>query len=334
MRGSIEFFVRESSNLLRSGFVVAIVGTLVVAIATPALADGAVPTTYRSEVTALAPDLPEITVEVLGGDAFLSITADPGLTVEVPGYEGEPYLRFDPDGTISVNINSPAYWLNDDRFGSVTLPPTATAEAAPDWREVGSGGTYAWHDHRIHWMSPNPPPGVDENQPTQIQTWLVPIVVDEKPVTVEGTLHWVPRQSPLPWLGVAVVAGVASWFLTPLLALSLASLVALIFGLGQAITTPLGFASELLSFLPPLLALGLTVLGLVREAQPTMLGAIGAIFLGIWAGLRISYMTMPVLPLPVSPTLLRVGLAIVIGATLAAAARIYLVMRNGSPGSR
>lgn len=333
MRSSPTSVTGQKSTRQRWGVVVTMVSVLLVGGATPALADAAVPTTYRSEVTGLTPEVPGVTVEVLGGDAFLSIEAAAGVTVEVPGYESEPYLRFDTDGTISVNLNSPAYWLNDDRFGTVPLPPGATAEAAPDWMQVSTGGTYAWHDHRIHWMSPIPPPGVDESQPTQIQTWMVPIVVDGEPATIEGILHWVPRQSPLPWLGVAVVAGVAAWFLSPLLALALASLFALIFGMGQAITTPLGFASELLSFLPPMLALGLTVLGLVKGAPPTMLGAIAAIFVGIWAGLRVSYLTMPVLPLPVAPTLLRVGVAIIIGATLAAAARIYLLVRDGSPRS-
>ena len=57
-----------------------------------------------------------------------------------------------------VNERSPSRWVNDDRYGLATPPADATADAPPEWVEVANGGRYAWHDHRIHWMTPTSRP--------------------------------------------------------------------------------------------------------------------------------------------------------------------------------
>ncbi len=56
---------------------------------------------------------------VVGGDSFLEVSVDEGHEVLVPGYQGEPYLRFRADGTVERNRNSPATYLNDSRQGDV-----------------------------------------------------------------------------------------------------------------------------------------------------------------------------------------------------------------------
>ena len=38
------------------------------------------------------------------------------------GYDDKPYARVLADRTVQVNTNSPAYYLNDDRFGNATAP--------------------------------------------------------------------------------------------------------------------------------------------------------------------------------------------------------------------
>ena len=45
-----------------------------------------------------------------------------GANVMVPGYEGEPYLRFLKSGRVEVNVNSPARYLNEERYGGVAIP--------------------------------------------------------------------------------------------------------------------------------------------------------------------------------------------------------------------
>ena len=121
--------------------------------------------------------------EIRGGDSFLELTVDEGHTVIVEGYEGEPYLRFSPDGTVERNLLSTATYLNDDRRGAgVTIPPEATeadADTPPEWEKVASGGQYAWHDHRVHWMDASPP-DIDRGERVagEYDPWRVPIVVD------------------------------------------------------------------------------------------------------------------------------------------------------------
>ena len=62
---------------------------------------------------------------VVGGDAFLELTVDEGTEVVVPGYGGEPYVRFLADGTVERNTRSEATYLNEDRQGAVELPAGA-----------------------------------------------------------------------------------------------------------------------------------------------------------------------------------------------------------------
>src|SRR5919109_5120521 len=82
-----------------------------------------------------------------------------GKPILVPGYDGEPYLRFTTDA-VYRNERSPATYLNEERYGEIELPARANAEAKPERKKVADSGYYEWHDHRIHWMSPVPPPQV------------------------------------------------------------------------------------------------------------------------------------------------------------------------------
>jgi hypothetical protein len=301
---------------------------LVVAVAmfgaaTPALADPAAPTTYRSEVTSVTPSPEGFSAEVAGGDAFLQISADPGVTVLVPGYQGEPFLRIDAEGSVEANRNSPSYWINNDRYGIAPVPASASAAAAPDWIAVGSGGTYAWHDHRIHWMSPLPPPGVTEDQQSTVQTWTVQVEVGLIAVQIDGVLEWIPPISPLPWIGVAGAVALAGMLLLPVMSLGIGAALATIFGLVQAASSPLGFWSEWLSVAPPLIVVGLVVF-LIRTTKSGLAASgTGAVLMGVWLALRVGYFTNPVLPVPIDPNLARGLIAATLGLTVAAVLRTY-----------
>src|SRR5690606_682829 len=150
-------------------------------------------------------------VDVVGGDSFLRLRAEPGTEVVVLGYEGEPYLRYLPDGSVEENRRSPATVLNRTRYGaggelSATDPPTE-----PERARVAGGGTYWWHDHRIHLMSEAEPPSLAGADSGKIQDWSLDVVVDGAPVVVHGELTREPSPSPWPWLGLAVVAGAATF---------------------------------------------------------------------------------------------------------------------------
>ena len=143
------------------GVFLAVVTGVVVASPSAAIADSARPTDFRSEVVAIDPPTPSIAVSIVGGDAFVLLRVDPGVEVEVMGYQSEPYLRFAADGTVYENQSSPATYINGSRYGGSSIPEGASAAAEPDWAEVAppGSGEYAWHDHRSHLMLPTAPAG-------------------------------------------------------------------------------------------------------------------------------------------------------------------------------
>jgi hypothetical protein len=148
---------------------------------------------YLSEVRAVTPSAPGLQVQVLGGDDRLEVR-DPGHTVVVLGYEGEPYARLLPDGSAQVNVHSPATYLNESRSGDVTPPPEADAKAPPLWKASTDTGRLEWHDHRAHWMGTGTPAQVTNTSlRTRVFDYRVPIVVDGRRTTIEGTLFWVGR---------------------------------------------------------------------------------------------------------------------------------------------
>jgi hypothetical protein len=146
---------------------------------------------YRSVIDQVAPKLPGVRLQVLSLDDRLELQNTSGKTVVVKGYQGEPYARILGDGTVQVNHNSPAFYLNNDRTSTGKVPASAKAGATPDWQVVDRAGRFQWHDHRIHWMSAIPPKQVtDKTKRTKVFDWKVPLQVGPTNASVEGTLFW------------------------------------------------------------------------------------------------------------------------------------------------
>ena len=57
-----------------------------------------------------------------------------GKDVTILDYEGKPYAQLLADGTVQVNTNSEAYYLNEDRLGETAVPKDLGAE--PKWKQV------------------------------------------------------------------------------------------------------------------------------------------------------------------------------------------------------
>lgn len=173
---------------------------------------------YRSEITTIRPAAlaDGLSFSVVNFDDHVRLENNSGKEVIIEGYDGEPYIRVSADGLVEVNLNSPAYYLNQDRFADVELPARADENAEPEWKEVGDNGIYEWHDHRSHYMSESLPPQVkDESKETKVFDYEIPIQVDGQPATVEGTLTWVGSDSNVPVvpfviLALAVIAAI--WF--------------------------------------------------------------------------------------------------------------------------
>lgn len=174
--------------------------------ATAAHAHGGGSTDYISEIRAVAPTDAGLTLDVVDRDDQLALRNGSGKTVVVEGYNGEPYARVKPDGTVEVNLNSPALYLNEDRFAKVDMPARADEDAAPEWKVVDRSGRFVWHDHRIHWMGAGRPDAVgDPQRRTKVFDWEVPIRVGDRPGAVTGTLTWVGRTDD----GFPLVAAIA-----------------------------------------------------------------------------------------------------------------------------
>ena len=137
-------------------------------------------------------------MSIVGGDAFVLLRVDPGVEVDVMGYQSEPYLRFAADGTVYENQRSPATYINGSRYGGSSIPESASAAAEPDWAEVAppGSGEYAWHDHRSHLMLPAAPAGARPGD--QVFTDVVPIVVDGTAVNVRIVSTLMPAPSRWP----------------------------------------------------------------------------------------------------------------------------------------
>lgn len=148
---------------------------------------------YRSTVESLKPPLRGLQFKVLFGDDQLWLDNRSGKTVVIEGYAGEPYLRFSPAG-IFVNVRSPAGYLNQDRYGQSKAPKSASPEAKPDWQQLSGGDVWAWHDHRIHYMSPALPPAVRDapDEPHHVFDWRVPAKLDGKRFFIAGSLDYSP----------------------------------------------------------------------------------------------------------------------------------------------
>lgn len=167
--------------------------------------DSVRPRDTETRIAQVMPALPDgVWVDVIGSDTFLRLRAR-GHVIEVPGYEDEPYLRLDADGSASVNQNSQTAVLNGDRYGSADLSDF-TPGLAEKWEPLEATGSLMWHDHRSHWMSPKPPAPIDATG--KVQDFMVPVIVDGVRHEITGAIYLVGKSS-IWWWAVGVLAVIA-----------------------------------------------------------------------------------------------------------------------------
>jgi hypothetical protein len=159
----------------------------------------------ESIITGVTPKTPGISLQVLNRDDRFELTNHSKQDVLLLGYQDEPYARVLADGTVEQNVNSPAYYLNDDRYANAEVPPTATAKATPRWKVLDRTGSFQWHDHRMHYMGKGTPPSVkDKAQRQKIQDYTIPISIGSTKGAITGAYWWSPQKDGGPPTGAIV----------------------------------------------------------------------------------------------------------------------------------
>jgi hypothetical protein len=165
---------------------------------------------YRIEVTRYEGDHDGVTVRPVELGNRMELVRTTSAEVQIIGYQGEPYIRLDNDGVFE-NVNSPAHYVNLDRFSRTPVPPTATPTAAPNWVKISDGNSVRWHDHRTHWMDPTPRQDVRDNPKVErlISADSVKLLVDGKPAAAVVTVTWLPPPSRMTWLVITTICACA-----------------------------------------------------------------------------------------------------------------------------
>jgi hypothetical protein len=322
----------------------ATLGLFVALPAAVAAADAAGPTDYLTQIVAIDPPSPQLHPRIVGGDSFLLLRVDAGTVVDVLGYRSEPYIRFLADGTVQENRASASYFVSRSRLGTA-LPADFDENAAPDWHTVATGGEYAWHDHRTHWMADSRPPGKRPGDVVLRQD--VALVVDGSPVTITVESVWMSAPSDVPkWLGAAVglpigllagFGGRARWRSLPALGLAV---LATIVGAWQYRSLPAETGPQVIWFGMPAIAAASLVAVCVLHWRRAF-GALTAhallllagVNLVLWGWMRRDGLAKAILPTDAPGWLDRAttGAALSAGLLLAGAGLVALVRAVVSP---
>ena len=326
----------------RAALLVASVAAIFLGSASPAAADPAEPSNFLSSVTSLDPQSGDMSVEVVGGDAFLVIRVAPGHELLIPGYRGEPYVRIDADSSVWVNLDSPTLYINEERFARADVPADADGEGEPRWDLVGTDGQYAWHDHRTHWMSFDPPPTVAGGTRQVVFPWTIPVELDGKTINIAGQLEWIPSRNPV----LPAILGLIA--LIPLLAfnprkvvgailITAAGLAGALLGFAEAAGTPETARSIPTTVVFPTLAVVVGAMGITLRRRPDVTRwalLAGGLLLGTWAISSLEVLWLPVLISSAPAGVERASVAAVAWVALGALAlwAVAFVERLRTPG--
>jgi hypothetical protein len=165
-------------------------------------------TNLQTNLRSVTPTVSGLEVKVVESGSRLEVTNKTGKEVIVLGYKDEPYLRIGPDGVFQNRL-SPATYINKSREGQEPTEAARNAKVGDtDWEKISSEPLARWHDHRIHWMSPNDPPEA-RAEPGKRHVinaeWVVPMKTGAETVSIKGDLIWEPGPSALPWYLLIVV---------------------------------------------------------------------------------------------------------------------------------
>ncbi|MFV0532865.1 MAG: hypothetical protein ACK5MR_04325 [Cumulibacter sp.] len=268
---------------------------------------GREPSNWRGEILSVTPQMPGVSFTLTDSADRIEVRNTSSTPLIIYGYQHkepgdrDPYLKVSADG-VWVNTESQAGYLNETLYGAPEKVPDHLVDdlgdGEPVWEKVSDEGVYRWHDHRIHWMSPDPPSAVTADPSSEhlvIAEWAISAKYGDQPEsTITGELRWIPQQA-APWwivvvvLAIAVIVGGAlrNWRMV----ISITGGVLAVLAVAQAVISPLPqdeyqgeFSFILVSAAVPALAvLGLCLLGVRAlrrsgdESAPYLLGGAGAL---------------------------------------------------------
>jgi hypothetical protein len=187
-------------------------GLLSAAPASAHTVGGIQPSNYRTEITAISPALPGVSISLYNLGHRVRLTNRTDADVVVLGYSGEPFLRIGPGG-VEENIRSATYLDSPEPLGGQSI--------APDWRPRATGRTATWADRRTFWTGAAPAgvaksPGVEQ---FVVASWTIPVQAGATVADVSGRIVWVPGPSVWPWLalvlamaGATIGVGLSRWW--------------------------------------------------------------------------------------------------------------------------
>jgi hypothetical protein len=187
----------RTASIARRSALLAVALALVAPATASAHAGGRIATDFEARVIGLAPRATGVRARVLGGDLKLELTVSGGHEVVVLGLEGEPFLRFSPDG-VAANAASPTAWST----GVVGRPDAVKTASGPAWRRVSSGHTYAWHESRLR---PRPSVAGGSATPRRVAQWSIPLLVDGRRARLAGWEWYATGPPAWPWLAAVLV---------------------------------------------------------------------------------------------------------------------------------
>ncbi len=109
---------------------------------------------------------------------IVQVRNDTGRTFEAIGSDGLPFLRLD-GRTVQANIASPDWYRSESPSPNGWVAPTARAGAKPRWVQIGTGGGWAWFEHRIG----------AHNPAQETTSWVIAARIGDRTVAIHGS--WV-----------------------------------------------------------------------------------------------------------------------------------------------
>ena len=120
---------------------------------------------YLTQVNAVTPATKGVTVTVINRSDRLLLHNTSNANVLIDGYKGEPYARVLADGTVAGQHALAGLLPQRGPLRRREVPASADGQGAPQWKvAVEAPGRFEWHDHRMHWMSQEPPPQVKDKR--------------------------------------------------------------------------------------------------------------------------------------------------------------------------